>query len=159
MGFWRCLVYIIVLGIVSFALGRLLPKKWFHFDRAPFCAFAWEKAGRVYTKLGIHHWQSRVPDMSRFFPELMPAKSLDRLPDQTGLLTMIQETCVAEAVHVVLCLFGIACLWLWPGFGGTAVYAVYVLLGNLPFILIQRYNRPRLVRMYRRREKQKEGTT
>lgn len=159
MGFWRCLVYIIVLGIVSFALGRLLPKKWFHFDRAPFCAFAWERAGRVYTKLGIHHWQSRVPDMSRFFPKLMPAKSLERLPDQTGLLTMIQETCVAEAVHVVLCLFGIACLWLWPGFGGAAVYTVYVLLGNLPFILIQRYNRPRLVRMYRRREKQKEGTT
>ena len=159
MGFWRCLVYIIVLGIVSFALGRLLPKKWFHFDRAPFCAFAWERAGRVYTKLGIHHWQSRVPDMSRFFPKLMPAKTLERLPDQTGLLTMIQETCVAEAVHVVLCLFGIACLWLWPGFGGAAVYTVYVLLGNLPFILIQRYNRPRLVRMYRRREKQKEGTT
>ena len=159
MGFWRCLVFIIVLGIVSFALGRLLPKKWFHFDRAPFCAFAWERAGRVYTKLGIHHWQSRVPDMSRFFPKLMPAKSLERLPDQTGLLTMIQETCVAEAVHVVLCLFGIACLWLWPGFGGAAVYTVYVLLGNLPFILIQRYNRPRLVRMYRRREKQKEGTT
>ena len=31
--------------------------------------------------------------------------------------------------------------------GGTIVLAVWVLLANLPFILIQRYNRPRLMRL------------
>ena len=40
-----------------------------------------------------------------------------------------------------------ALLWLWPGVGGIAVYAVYVLLGNVPFIMIQRYNRPRFARL------------
>ena len=159
MGFCRCLVYIVALGIVSFVLGRLLPKAWFRFDRAPFRAFGWEKDGRVYLKIGINRWQNHVPDMSRIFSKLMPKKAMDKRPDQAGLLLMIRETCVAEAVHVVLCALGLPCLWLWPGIGGAAVYAFYVLLGNLPFILIQRYNRPRLVRMYRRREKQKEGTT
>ena len=40
-------------------------------------------------------------------------------------------------------------LWLslWPGWGGAIVLAVWVLLANLPFILIQRYNRPRLMRL------------
>ena len=159
MGFWRCLAYIVALGIVSFVLGRLMPKAWFPFDRAPFRAFGWEQDGRVYLKLGINRWQNRVPDMSRIFPKLMPAKAMDKLPDQAGLLAMIRETCVAEAVHVILCVLGLPCLLLWPGIGGVIVYAVYVLLGNLPFILIQRYNRPRLVRTYRRRQKQKEGRT
>ena len=36
---------------------------------------------------------------------------------------------------------------LWPGWGGAIVLAVWVLLANLPFILIQRYNRPRLMRL------------
>ena len=38
-------------------------------------------------------------------------------------------------------------LWLWPGWCGAIVLAVWVLLANLPFILIQRYNRPRLMRL------------
>ena len=56
MGFLYCLLYAIALGIISFLLGRLLPKSWFHFDRAPFRAFGWEKDGRVYLKVGINRW-------------------------------------------------------------------------------------------------------
>lgn len=153
MGFWRCLAYIALLGVMGFLLGRALPKAWFSYERAPFRALSWEKNGRVYTKLGIGRWQSRVPDMSRLFPKLMPSKSLEKLPDQPGLLLMIQETCVAETVHALLCVLGLYCLRLWRGVGGAVFYLVYAALGNLPFILIQRYNRPRLVRMYRRREK------
>ena len=38
-----------------------------------------------------------------------------------------------------------------PGAWGVLFYAAYFLLGNLPFILIQRYNRPRLVRIYEKK--------
>ena len=60
---------------------------------------------------------------------------------------MLLETCVAELTHAMLIVSGAALLWLWPGVGGIAVYAVYVLLGNVPFIMIQRYNRPRFARL------------
>ena len=60
---------------------------------------------------------------------------------------LVQETCRAELVHGASCLLGLAFLWLWPGWGGAIVLAVWVLLANLPFILIQRYNRPRLMRL------------
>ena len=63
---------------------------------------------------------------------------------------MILETCEAEVTHLLLCVTGLYCLWLWPGAGGVVVYAIYALFGNVPFILIQRYNRPRLVRLYSR---------
>lgn len=42
--------------------------------------------------------------------------------------------------------------FLWRGIGGVAFAAVYILLGNVPFVIIQRYNRPRLQRLYDRRK-------
>lgn len=158
MGFWRCVAYMAALSVLSFVAGRLLPKNWFSYDKAPWRAWRWEKDGRVYQKIKIQRWQNKVPDMSKIFTKLMPAKSMDARPDQQQLLRMIQETCVAELVHALLCVLGLYLLLLWRGIGGILCYLVYVLLGNLPFLLIQRYNRPRLVRLYERREKQKEGS-
>ena len=52
----------------------------------------------------------------------------------------------AECIHLLLPLAGLYCLRLWPGAGGIVVTLLYF-LGNLPFVLIQRYNRPRLQRL------------
>lgn len=150
----KCLVYIIALGVVSFVTGRLLPKRWFKSDRFPFRCN--EKEKKLYKALRVKDWQNKVPDMSRVFTKLMPAKKLnaDTLAD---IPRMLEETCVAEFIHVVLSVLGFACLWLWPGFGGTAVTLVYILLGNVPFIIIQRYNRPRLQRLLARRSRGGKG--
>ncbi len=74
---------------------------------------------------------------------------------------MIGETCVAEFTHFVLILLGFYALRLWPGTGGAVVTAIYILFGNLPFLIIQRYNRPRLQKLLaaqqrRSRRNQKE---
>ncbi len=74
---------------------------------------------------------------------------------------MIEETCVAEFTHFVLILLGFYALRLWPGTGGAVVTAIYILFGNLPFLIIQRYNRPRLQKLLaaqqrRSRRNQKE---
>ena len=145
MGFWGCVIYLAATGVISFAVGRLLPKRWFHHDKFPYVLYPFENEGRVYEKLRIRSWQRKVPDMSRIFPKLMPPKKYSfneshRLPE------MIRETCVAELIHWLLCFAGVHCISIWRGGGGTLV-AVLNILGNLPFILIQRYNRPRLVRL------------
>ena len=98
--------------------------------------------------------------MSRILPGLMPAKSLSGDYGQ-NLPVMIQETCVAEAVHITVSVAGLRCLWMWPGVGGVTVTAIHIILLNLPFILIQRYNRPRLIRLQKKlqtRKEKKEGT-
>ena len=33
--FLMCLLYIAALGVLSFVVGRLIPKHWFHADRFP----------------------------------------------------------------------------------------------------------------------------
>ena len=60
---------------------------------------------------------------------------------------MIQETCIAQLVRVVLFVLGLGCVLIWDGPGGWITAVVYTLLGNVPFILIQRYNRPRLLHL------------
>lgn len=143
-----CAIYFAVTGTLFFFIGRAVPKTVFKYDRFPFKSFGFENNGKIYTKIGINKWQNKVPDMSKVFKKLMPAKNLCGSVDSKRLMVMILETCEAEVTHFLLCLTGLYCLWIWPGAGGAIVYAVYVLLGNLPFILIQRYNRPRLVKLY-----------
>ncbi len=153
----NCAVYLMLTGALSFVLGRFIPKKWFHADRFPYKAFAFEKEGKIYTKLKIQHWQNKVPDMSKIFPKWMPAKNMTenfkgRLP------LMIQETCAAELTHWVLCFTGLGCLWISPGIWGAVFTLGNILLGNLPFVMIQRYNRPRLVRLEKKQTQRKAKT-
>lgn len=143
--FLHCVVYLAVVGFVMFLVGRKLPAERFHESRFPYAPYAFEKDGEVYEKLGVRVWKTKLPDMSRFFPSLMPPRTV--VPgDADHLEALIKETCIAEFTHVLLFFAGFACLFIWDGNGGVIVTAVYSLFGNLPFIIIQRYNRPRLVR-------------
>jgi len=148
-GFWLCACYLAVTGILSFVAGRILPKAWFDPECFPYRSFAFEKDGKIYDKLKIRQWQNKVPDMSRIFRRIMPAKNLsgdyaERLP------LMLQETCIAELIHSLLCFSGLFCIALWPGTGGRVIALINIVFFNLPFVLIQRYNRPRLMKLYRR---------
>ena len=156
----KCAIYCAVAGTVGFFFGRLISKCPMRPDKGLFRCYAFEKNGALYEKLNIRKWQAKVPDMSRILPFLMPPKNLSgdyaqRLP------VMIRETCVAEITHITVSILGLPCLRIWPGMGGVTVTAIFILLLNAPYILIQRYNRPRLIRLYRKlqaREEKKEGT-
>ncbi len=147
MGIVSCIVYVAFLGIISFLLGRILPKGWFSPTAFPYKLFKWERNGAIYDCLNIRKWQNLVPDMSKLFKRWMPPKKLNGLPNAEAIELMLQETCIAEFTHGWLSLAGLACLWLWPGLGGIVVTVLYIFVGNLPYILIQRYNRPRLTKL------------
>ena len=100
------------------------------------------------TSRFVSNWHVRF---YRYFPKLMPAKKIPARPDEQTLLVMIRETCAAEATHTLLMLAGLGVIVIWPCVWGVMLYLVYAILGNLIFIIIQRYNRPRLVRLYERK--------
>lgn len=159
MNLLRCAIYCAIAGTFGFFFGRLISKCPMKPDKGLFRCFDFEKNGALYEKLNIRKWQAKVPDMSRILPFMMPPKNLSgdyaqRLP------VMIRETCVAEVTHITVSILGLPCLKIWPGMGGVMVTAIFVLLLNVPFILIQRYNRPRLIRLYQKlqaRQEKKEG--
>lgn len=147
----KCLVYLAVIGVLGFLLGRVLPYHWLKEETFPYQSFAFEHQGQIYEKIGIRKWQNQIPDMSKLFPKLMPAKKLEgNVPER--LPVMIKETCVAELIHVLLGIAALYCLHLWKGIGGVCITVLYE-IGNLPFIIVQRYNRPRMMKLqscYRR---------
>ena len=151
MRFWSCFWYLIQISIVAFFVGRLLPKKWFCADKFPWKMWTFEKDGNFYDKLKVRKWQNKVPDMSKILPFMMPAKKIS--PDTyVKMPRMIQETCVAEFIHGLNCIAGLYCLKLYPGVGGIIITLLYAVVFNIPYMLIQRYNRPRLIKLSKRLE-------
>lgn len=138
----ECTAYIAILGIVSNLLGNLLPRCWFRDDRFPYRCFSWEKGGSIYLKLHIRVWKDKLPDMSKITRH-MYRKEVSKKPNAENLHRLIQETCVAEFVHAVLLILSLHVTQIWQGTWGWFFYGLCI-LGNLPFIIIQRFNRPRL---------------
>lgn len=141
-GFWRAALYLAALGILAHPLGQALPRSRFDPQRFPWRCRPWEKNGRIYERLGIRRWKNKLPDMSRLLPDMVKKRL-----GQADTLRLIQETCTAECVHWWLLLLSAGILLLWRSPWCWALWLLYNLLGNLPYIIIQRYNRPRLLRL------------
>lgn len=144
-------LYVAALGILSHFVGQALPRAHFDPQRFPYRSADWENGGKVYEKLGIKHWKDRLPDMSKIMPDMVK-KKMSAVKSQ-GMDVLIAETCVAECVHWALMLLSLGIFFFWRGAWAVVFWLVYNLLGNLPFIIIQRYNRPRLVMLEQRRKR------
>ena len=151
MSLLYAVIYIAVLGILSHFVGQALPRARFSAESFPYRTADWENGGRVYEKLGIKHWKDRLPDMSKIMPDMVK-KKMSAVKSQ-GMDVLIAETCVAECVHWALMLLSLGIFFFWRGAWAVVFWLVYNLLGNLPFIIIQRYNRPRLVMLEQRRKR------
>ena len=148
--FWDCFVYLAIISIALFFVGRLLPKKWFCPEAFPYRTYRFEKDGGIYLKLNIKSWQHRLPDMSRIFTKWFLPKKIDE-NYRDNLPLMIRETCIAECIHTLEAFLGLYCIVLWTDWGGVILSLLYA-LGNIPFIMIQRYNRPRLMRLWKKQQ-------
>ena len=78
---------------------------------------------------------------------MLPKHAIPQSRSSEYFRRFVTETCVAEEVHVLLMIAGY-CVYFFVyhnawGFIASTLYA----LGNLPFVLIQRYNRPRLQKL------------
>lgn len=146
----RCIGYLAVTGILSFIIGRLLPKKWFNWEAPFFQCRPMEKGGKIYERFSIRKWKDIAPDMNKILPAFMPGRAPKTMhSSREEVEGLLQETCVAEVIHLALAVVGFGCVHIWPGFSGLLI-AVLNAIGNLPFIMIQRYNRPRFVKIYSR---------
>lgn len=145
-----------IMGLVSFALGEMFPRSWVHYDRFPYNVYGWEQEGRIYIKLRVNKWKDKVPDMSTYFKGMFYKKSLSKAARTSEYFErFVKETCVAEAVHALLMAASFIVFWVFPNGWGLIASILYS-LGNIPFILIQRYNRPRF-KLLMERQKQTDA--
>ena len=137
--------YLLALSLLAHPVGQALPRRWFSGDRWPWASAPFEKEGRFWRKLGVHRWKDKVPDMSRLLGDMVKKQLA---PDgKTDYALLVQETCVAECVHWALTLLSAGIFFLWRSGWAVLLWLVYNVLGNVSFIVIQRYNRPRLQKL------------
>lgn len=139
-------------GISAFFIGEKLPRSMFDPDRFPFRSFEWEKDGHIYEKIRVQKWKTRVPDMSKSIRRTF-SKQGNLMRDPQHLRRLVQETCSAELVHWALIALSPVFPILMEEAGWMAM--VIYILGNLAFVIIQRYNRPRVQQIIQRIEKRK----
>lgn len=142
------LLFVAVMGVISHVVGVVIPRRGFHHDRVPFRTWPCERDGHLYDTLRVARWKEFLPDMSRILPDLY-TKSVPVFPTAAHLERLLQESCVAELTHYLLIFCSPMLCQLVPGSRGV-LFAVLYALGNVPYVMIQRYNRPKMARLYRR---------
>ena len=140
------LIYITVIGQACFWTGLVLPRHLFFEDKFPFIAFRWEKNGSVYDALKVKKWKTKVPDMSKVTDLLFP-KRLQKNMTSADFDRLVKESCIAELSHYVLFLLSYGVYYIWKGKTGLLLMALYNLIGNVPYVIIQRYNRPHFIKV------------
>ncbi|MGM0461025.1 MAG: hypothetical protein ACQEQ4_01225 [Fibrobacterota bacterium] len=123
--------------------GTILPASFIHTTWRIFYPVPYEE--RLLRFAGVKGWKSRIPDGAGWFSRGVPKKSLAR-SDKPYLEAFYRETCRGELVHWAV----ILCIPFFFLFNPPQVWIAHILYGvgaNIPCILIQRYNRPRIRRL------------
>lgn len=138
--------YVLVIGVLCQPLGKLVRP---HYNgRGWFACHKWEDGGKIYDRLfKVSKFKDSAVNAQKIFGGDVTPRTMPR--DPQVMSAIIDETCKSELVHWLLILISPAMLvlihsWLkWP------LWALYI-IANFRDILIQRFNRPRFVRLYNR---------
>jgi glycosyl-4,4'-diaponeurosporenoate acyltransferase len=119
-----------------------MPEAWF--DRA------WRRHGRrraAFYERAFHikQWKSLLPDGGLWVGGRFTKHTLAR-KDSSYLRSFIAETWRGELCHW-LAMACVPVFFLWNPWWGDVIIIAYAVLANLPCILVQRYNRLRLVQL------------
>jgi len=160
LNLFKTCIFSLFIGILSHIIGERISRENLRWDRFPYKAHHLEKEGRIYESIHISRWKNKVPDMSRIANDMYEKKlGLSRDPEQ--VLRLVQESCVAEFIHLLLIFISPFLLLFTEEASGFWIALLYAAT-NIPFIMIQRYNRPKLLHLYDRilekARKEKEST-
>lgn len=144
---WNLIIVAIWHLVFLFACQKL-PDSTFDASKNRYIPREWEHGGRWYRDyLKIQLWKDRLPQhigKEGFSKKHLNSDSIEYI-DQ-----FILETCRGEWNHKKNCLCSIVMLLINPLLVGVIV-STLILIGNLPFAMVQRYNRFRLLVLRKRR--------
>lgn len=134
--------------LVAFLVTKFHPEP---FDEAkPFFVVSGREMN-FYRSIRLPYWKDKLPQYNQDFD-----KRHLQGKDKTYLRLFINQTCRAEVIHDLIALAGFSSLSfsLFCGEGMVWLFlsiALFIALCNLPFSMIQRYNRYRLVALEEKR--------
>jgi glycosyl-4,4'-diaponeurosporenoate acyltransferase len=123
-------------------------------DKKMYKTFKWES--KFYSKIKILSWKDKIPELG-FLAGFVKTKVVS--DDPSYLYKFAKETVYAEVMHIISALVGFVIILIPPyelmfNFAFPIAFINFIL--NILPIFVQRYNRPRLLRMYYREMKRKK---
>ena len=141
-------------GVVPLLLAYLclkIPDRFFEPTRFLWRTHGFERDGRLYERVfQIRRWKHLLPDGGGVWKKHSYKKRNLSDYSQENLHKFLIETSRGELTHWL----GILPFWVFGLFAPPQVIWImllYALVVNLPCIIAQRYNRPRVYALYRRR--------
>ncbi len=131
---------------VGYTVNFIMKNKANH-NNAWFKEKSFEK--KLYKLLGVKRWKKHLPTYS---PETFDTT-------QKSVAEIIGATCQAEVVHEIIMVLSLLPITLIPFLGGAVAFIITSFLAMAfdgLFAMLQRYNRPRLVKVMARLEKNNE---
>jgi glycosyl-4,4'-diaponeurosporenoate acyltransferase len=150
---WTAIALCFILWPVLQVAAALICLKLSDSCFSPFFFFyrshAWEKNGAIYkTIFKVHRWKKLLPDGGAVMKGGYKKKSMDSFT-KNGMNKFLTESCRAEMTHWL----AIFPFWVFGFFApGKVMFFMflYALGINLPCIIAQRYNRPRIIKLIKK---------
>ena len=131
-----------------------IPDKWLAYQANIFRPRTWEKNGEIWQEsFRIRSWKKFLPDGSLFIPSSYDQTHLQGTTEK-NLEKFVLETIRAEMTHWLM-IPPAFLFFLWNPPWAAYLMILYALVLNLPLIMTQRYNRPRLLRLIKMKTKRK----
>lgn len=144
--------YIILIGLIAGFVFALIPRSFFIKYAGKFQLYNFEQEGRFYSKyFKINVWKDKLPQFSELTKFGFNKASLNTV-SSAYLNTFYIETMRAELSHWILILVTPVYLF----FSEKILLPLTIfgnIFGNLPFVMIQRYNRGRILKLLNHLEK------
>jgi glycosyl-4,4'-diaponeurosporenoate acyltransferase len=148
--FWTilldCLAWALLQTGVA-ALSILIPLRYLNPYRKIFLPAEWEDGGDVYQRwFRIRSWKAKVPSWAAIFGKRGFRLDYLESTEPAYLDRWVRESCRSEICHWAAMLpAGLFFLWNKPVIAWVMV--AYALIFNLPLFILQRYNRPKVMRL------------
>ena len=163
---WYAILASVVSTIAAIAIDavvatvvRLFPAKNFDPSKKMFRSQKWEK--NFYLKLGIKAWKDKIPETGKLLVKFSKTE-VAKKDDPAYLYKFLIEMGYAEIMHWLSIPLGFLVIFIFPLeyalLFGVPVGIINMLL-QIPPCLVQRYNRPKVLKLYERSLRQKGTAT
>lgn len=150
-GFWLIIVNSIAWPVIHISIGYLsqkIPDSVLDYNLWLFRTRLWERDGALYEEiLRVRKWKSLIPSGGTVFRGGFSLKHV-RSHRRDYLHKWVIESCRAELTHWIF-IPTVVLFFLWNPILGDVINTIYVVMANLPCIIVQRHNRPRFLALSR----------
>ena len=156
---WAIALAFVLWGIFQTGAALLslkIPARSLDPDSFYFRSRSWEQGGAFYDKVFlVKRWKKFLPDGGAALGGGYAKKNLSDFSTD-NLNFFLVYSCRAEVTHI-MAIFPFWVFGLFVSWQVVVIMFIYALVANIPCVIVQRYNRPRIAKLLKIQARRKTG--